>query len=153
MDGVGEAASQNFQNPDWWVGGTVGDVSQWGLYGITLAASGGGAGDVPAAFQLGRFGLGAAMSFGIVRAPGDYFLDSVAGDMALHGADRNTRILLGLGTGTDPTDKAAVVIDGNTTANETRFKLYDITAGTSRRVSIAASDSCGTGYRCLRIPN
>jgi hypothetical protein len=43
--------------------------------------------------------------------------------------------------------------DANTTANQTRFMLYDITAGTIKRVSIGAADSGGTGYKTLRIPN
>ncbi len=38
-------------------------------------------------------------------------------------------------------------------AGETRFSVYDETAGSFRRVSIGAADSGGTGFRYLRIPN
>lgn len=47
----------------------------------------------------------------------------------------------------------AVQIDANTTAGETRLLLWDVTAGTLQRVSIGATDSGGTGFRVLRIPN
>ena len=44
-------------------------------------------------------------------------------------------------------------IDGNTTSDETPMLLLDITAGTLKRVSIGASDSGGTGFKLLRVPN
>lgn len=43
--------------------------------------------------------------------------------------------------------------DDNSTADETRFLLYDITAGTYKRVSRGAADSGGLGFRQLVIPN
>ena len=43
--------------------------------------------------------------------------------------------------------------DGSTTADETRFLLWDVTSGTLKRVSRGAADSAGTGFRTLRIPN
>lgn len=44
-------------------------------------------------------------------------------------------------------------IDGNTTAAETPLLLLDIDKGTLQRVSIGASDSGGTGFKVLRVPN
>lgn len=43
--------------------------------------------------------------------------------------------------------------DDNVTLEETRFLLWDITAGSLVRVSRGAADSGGTGFRVLRIPN
>jgi hypothetical protein len=47
----------------------------------------------------------------------------------------------------------AARFDTNQTAGETRFLLYDITAGTTKRVSIGAVDSGGVGFKVLRVPN
>jgi hypothetical protein len=44
-------------------------------------------------------------------------------------------------------------VDGNTTAAETPLLLLDIDKGTLQRVSIGASDSGGTGFKVLRVPN
>jgi hypothetical protein len=43
--------------------------------------------------------------------------------------------------------------DNNTTPDETRFLLYDTTSNTLKRVSIGATDSGGTGFKVLRVPN
>jgi len=43
--------------------------------------------------------------------------------------------------------------DENATAGNTRFLLYDVTAGTLKRVSVGANDSGGTGFKVLRVPN
>lgn len=43
--------------------------------------------------------------------------------------------------------------DNGASAGETRFMLYDITAGTLKRVCVGADDSGGTGYKVLRVPN
>jgi hypothetical protein len=43
--------------------------------------------------------------------------------------------------------------DTSSTADDTRFLLYDVTAAALVRVSRGASDSGGTGFRLLRIPN
>ena len=43
--------------------------------------------------------------------------------------------------------------DTSSTADDTRFLLWDVTAGAFKRVTRGAADSCGTGYRCLRIAN
>jgi hypothetical protein len=50
-------------------------------------------------------------------------------------------------------DKMGAKVDGSTTANDTRFLLWDVTAASFRRVTIGANDSGGTGFRVLRIPN
>jgi hypothetical protein len=47
----------------------------------------------------------------------------------------------------------AARFDGNATAGETRFMLYDVDNGTLERVSVGAADSGGVGYKVLRIPN
>jgi hypothetical protein len=41
----------------------------------------------------------------------------------------------------------------STTANDCRLLLWDVTAGSLKRVSRGASDSGGTGFRLLRIAN
>lgn len=43
--------------------------------------------------------------------------------------------------------------DTSATASNTRFLVYDVTAAALVRVSRGASDSGGTGFRLLRIPN
>lgn len=44
-------------------------------------------------------------------------------------------------------------LDGSVAADETPLLLYDVTAGTLKRVSRGAADSGGAGFRLLRIPN
>jgi hypothetical protein len=44
-------------------------------------------------------------------------------------------------------------VDASATANDTRLLLWDVTAGSLRRVTIGAADSGGAGFRVLRIPN
>jgi hypothetical protein len=47
----------------------------------------------------------------------------------------------------------AFQIDRNATAGQTRLLLWDIDKGSLQRVSIGASDSGGTGFKVLRVPN
>jgi len=47
----------------------------------------------------------------------------------------------------------SAVFDDWTGTGETRFLIHDIDNGTLERVSVGADDSCGTGYKCLRIIN
>lgn len=47
----------------------------------------------------------------------------------------------------------AAQYDANATTDNTRMLLYDVTAGALVRVSRGASDSGGSGFRLLRIPN
>lgn len=47
----------------------------------------------------------------------------------------------------------AAEFDDDATAGATRLLLWDITAGSLRRVSIGANDTGGAGFRVLRIPN
>jgi hypothetical protein len=47
----------------------------------------------------------------------------------------------------------AMQIDGSTTSGETPMLLLYIAKGTLQRVSIGASDSGGTGFKVLRVPN
>lgn len=46
-----------------------------------------------------------------------------------------------------------VIFDDSSTANDTRFLIWDVTGGALRRVTIGANDSGGAGFRVLRIPN
>lgn len=54
---------------------------------------------------------------------------------------------------TDGGVSGAGQFDTNGTGGETRFRLWDISAGTMKRVSIGAADSGGVGFKVLRIPN
>lgn len=47
----------------------------------------------------------------------------------------------------------AAQFDASTTADDIRMLLWDVTAASLKRVSRGASDSGGSGYRLLRIPN
>jgi hypothetical protein len=47
----------------------------------------------------------------------------------------------------------SVRIDAAGTADDTRLMLYDVSAGTLKRVSRGPRDSGGKGFRALRIPN
>lgn len=44
-------------------------------------------------------------------------------------------------------------VDGSTTSGGTRFLLWDIDAGSLKRVFLGANDSGGTGYKILRVAN
>jgi hypothetical protein len=44
-------------------------------------------------------------------------------------------------------------IDETTTATQTSLMLWDVDNGTLERVTVGAADSCGAGFKCLRIPN
>lgn len=44
-------------------------------------------------------------------------------------------------------------VDKSVVANDARFLLWDVTAGSMQRVTIGAAGSGGVGYRLLRIPN
>jgi len=57
-------------------------------------------------------------------------------------------------SGTTPqTHRSVAELDGNTTSGETPLLLLDCAKGTLQRVSIGASDSGGTGFKVLRVPN
>jgi hypothetical protein len=53
----------------------------------------------------------------------------------------------------DGTADSGIKVDGSTTTGDTRFFLYDATAGTIKRVLVGASDSGGTGFKMLRVAN
>lgn len=63
------------------------------------------------------------------------------------------RTVAGSSGSTVQTLSDAVQVDGNTTSGETPMLLLDIAKGTLQRVSIGASDSGGTGFKVLRVPN
>jgi len=50
-------------------------------------------------------------------------------------------------------DTVVLEIDPSSTADDTRLRLWDVTAGSLKRVTRGAADSGGTGFRCLRIAN
>lgn len=54
---------------------------------------------------------------------------------------------------TAQTHRTVVEVDGSTTAGDTSMLLWDVSAGSLKRVSIGASDSGGTGFKVLRVPN
>lgn len=54
---------------------------------------------------------------------------------------------------TAQTHRTVLELDGSTTAGDTSMLLWDVSAGSLKRVSIGASDSGGTGFKLLRVPN
>lgn len=67
-------------------------------------------------------------------------------DTGLYRVTTNT-----LGIATNATEVGR--FDASATAGNTRFMLYDVDNATLERVTVDAADSCGTGFKCLRIPN
>jgi hypothetical protein len=55
----------------------------------------------------------------------------------------------GAGAGTE----VLLAIDKSSTADETRLMLFDVSAGTVKRVYRGPADSGGAGYRVLRVLN
>ena len=47
----------------------------------------------------------------------------------------------------------AVRFDNDSTSGNTRFLVYDVDNGTLERVTVGATDSGGSGFKVLRIPN
>ena len=60
---------------------------------------------------------------------------------------------LWIGAGGDVALTNRVTFDASNTAGETRMLLWDVSAGTLKRVSVGAADSGGTGFKVLRVPN
>ncbi len=82
-----------------------------------------------------------------VSATTPVFIPSRIDSNTGYGSDgTNALVLIAGGT-------TAVKADADATAGNTRLLVYDVTAGSLRRVSIAGNDTCGSGFRCLRIPN
>ncbi len=48
---------------------------------------------------------------------------------------------------------SGIRVDATSASGQTRLMLYDVDNGTMERVTVGPADSCGTGYKCLRIPN
>jgi len=44
-------------------------------------------------------------------------------------------------------------LDDTATAGNTALSIYDVDNAALGRVTVGAADSCGTGFKCLRIPN
>lgn len=55
--------------------------------------------------------------------------------------------------GSSYTPTTIAEFDSDTTAGNTRFLLWDVTAGTLKRVSVGINDSGGAGFKVLRVPN
>jgi hypothetical protein len=51
------------------------------------------------------------------------------------------------------TSSTVAEFDTDSTATNTRFLIYDVDTGSLQRVSVGATDSGGSGFRLLRIPN
>ena len=51
------------------------------------------------------------------------------------------------------TADSGIKVDASTTTGDTRFFLYDATAGTIKRVLVGAADSGGSGFKMLRVAN
>ena len=64
-----------------------------------------------------------------------------------------TSIIQSTASVTINTGITASKFDNNTTAGETGFMLWDISANTLKRVSIGAANSGGAGFKVLRVPN
>jgi hypothetical protein len=50
-------------------------------------------------------------------------------------------------------DTEVMRIDDSATATHTYLMIYDVDNATLERVTVDANDSCGGGFKCLRIPN
>lgn len=70
-----------------------------------------------------------------------------------NGANFEVYVNSGLTPGNTFTPTKVFGLDLSVTANDTRLLLWDVTAGSLVRVSRYNVDSCGAGFRCLRIPN
>jgi hypothetical protein len=46
---------------------------------------------------------------------------------------------------------AAMSVDGSGVAGHTRWMVYDVDTGRLQRVTVGADNSCGSGFKCLRI--
>jgi hypothetical protein len=55
--------------------------------------------------------------------------------------------------GTALTAATGLRVDSSVAAGETRVLVYDVDNAAFGRMSVGADDSCGSGYRCLRVPN
>lgn len=94
---------------------------------------------------------------------GGFGTNIAGGKMTLHGGRSTgnaTPAIVALAattataSGTTPqTLRDVIQCDGNTTSGETPMLLLDCAKGTVQRVSIGASDSGGTGFKVLRVPN
>jgi hypothetical protein len=85
---------------------------------------------------------------GVTNRGGLFYFDGTTAALKIAtivatGAAQPIQLLVGV-------DKA-LEVDANLTANETRLLIGE--GATPRRVSIGATDSAGTGFRQLRIPN
>lgn len=67
--------------------------------------------------------------------------------------DRTAGSIDSITFGVGPNSVSVGRFDANATSGETRFMLYDVSAGTMVRVSRGNVDSGGAGFRVLRVPN
>ena len=81
---------------------------------------------------------------GGATSPGFAFLGDA--DTGLQRLSANTVHLIAGGV-------SAISGDNNTTAGETRLRVWDVDNGTLERVTVGAADSGGAGYKVLRIAN
>jgi hypothetical protein len=79
-------------------------------------------------------------------------------DTALPAANVSAGVLAAAAAGGFPfrayyDDTEVFRIDDSATAGDTYLMLWDVDNGTLERVTVGAADSCGAGFKCLRIPN
>jgi hypothetical protein len=125
-------------------------VTCGGVDMASFAGSAAGAAFLPGsdnAYDLGSNALGWKRLFmmdGTAAAPSFTFRNQIG-----NGIFRPTTDAVGFSAaGTE-----VARVDNDVTANNTRFMLYDVSAGALVRVSRGAADSGGAGFRLLRIPN
>jgi hypothetical protein len=93
---VGTRGEVFFGNPLYWVGGIVGNVTEFQL-GRILVSGGGGIGGVPPSFQLARTGT-PDMALGVATISGDFSSSALAGDVVLRANDITKRVWVGAGS-------------------------------------------------------
>lgn len=84
-----------------------------------------------------------------------YRLDTSTETMELVIVDSNLQEINTSGTTLDFTDFTNILFEIRTTAasNSTNISILSNASTTPQTVSLDANDSCGSGFRCLRVPN
>ncbi len=78
-------------------------------------------------------------------------------ELYIHNAQSNTPLIYGDFSGGQVSIHSGTTevlrTDGDSTAGNTRFMIYDVDNAMLERVTVGAPDSGGTGFKVLRIPN
>jgi len=99
-------------------------------------------------------GFGSATHGGFIDMFGTSFetggvLDARAGDCSVGFSNARGSFKVREGFG----GTVVAEVDDDSTAGNTRLLIWDVTAGTLRRVTVGAADSGGAGFKVLRISN